>query len=118
MVNFTSSHIVYFLLSRICDKCQKAKFRTLDEAEEHEKTCDGTFDPDSVPPMAVVQHKGQAKKDSENEEWWRSFAERAEKSDLNIRAIEHGGKIVMLLQIIGERRLLRWYSHFFFGSEH
>jgi len=84
----------------ICDKCQKAKFRTLDEAEEHEKTCNGTFDPDSVPPMAVVQHKGQAKKDSENEEWWRSFAERAEKSDLNIRAIEHGGKIVMLLQII------------------
>jgi len=93
----------------ICDICQKAKFRTLDEAEEHEKTCDGTFDPnavancfdpDSAPIMTLQQSPGHTKKATENEEWWKSFAERAEKSDMDIKAIEHGGKIVLLLQII------------------
>jgi len=84
----------------ICDICQKAKFRTLDEAEEHEKTCDGTFDPDSAPIMTLQQSPDYTKKAPENEEWWKSFAERAEKSDMDIKAIEHGGKIVLLLQII------------------
>jgi hypothetical protein len=68
------------------------------------KTCDGTFDPETAPLMAAAaQSKGPTKKISEDEEWWRSFAERAEKSDLNIRDIDYGGKIVLLLQIIGER---------------
>ena len=83
----------------VCDICQVAKFKTLDEATEHEKTCDGSFDPDTAP----VGSKGQAKKDPDaNEQWWKSFAERAERSDppMDIKAIEHGGKIVLLLQII------------------
>jgi len=80
----------------ICDICQKAKFRTLDEATQHEETCDGTFDPDSDS-AAVVESKGQTNKD---EEWWKSFAERAEESDLDIKDIKHGGKVVLLLQIL------------------
>ena len=83
---------------------------------EHEKTCDGTFDLDSAPIMTL--HKGQTERDSGSEEykpregeWWRSFADRAEKSDLDIKAIEHGGKIVLLLQIIGTRELV-WFNNF------
>jgi hypothetical protein len=52
--------------------------------------------PDDFVESKIPTQKG----DSENEEWWISFAERAEKSDLDIKAIEHGGKIVLLLQII------------------
>jgi hypothetical protein len=76
----------------ICDKCQIARFQTLDEAEAHEETCDGTFDVD----QGITDEKCARG----SEEWWVSFAERAAKSDLDIRSIEHGGKIVLLLQII------------------
>lgn len=79
-------------LAWICDKCHIARFRTLDEAESHEETCDGTYD--------VDQNVAEVKSARDNEEWWVSFAERAAKSDLDIRSIEHGGKIVLLLQII------------------
>jgi len=88
----------------ICDKCQVAKFRTLDEAEAHEETCDGTYNLDAVPDDPVEEAKTQSKAD--NEDWWTSFAERAEKSDLDIMAIEHSGKIVLLLQIIAHCDLL------------
>jgi hypothetical protein len=81
-----------FFLAWICDKCQTARFRTLDEAEAHEETCDGTYD--------VEQDAVEEKSARDNEEWWVSFAERAAKSDLDIRSIDHGGKIVLLLQII------------------
>ncbi len=80
------------MIAWICDKCQTAKFRTLDEAEAHEETCDGTFD--------ISQAVNTDKSARGNEDWWASFAERAAKSDLDIRSIEHGGKIVLLLQII------------------
>ena len=88
----------------ICDICQKAKFPTLDEAEEHEANCDGTFDPDALTIcQPVATKKDLVKKYSDsNEKWYDSFAERAEKSGLNIKDINHGGKIVLLLQIIGK----------------
>ena len=91
-------------LAWICDKCQKAKFRTFEEAEEHEETCDGTYDPESADANALVDTKVAAKKDkeSDNEEWWKAFKEKADKTDLNMNDIGHGGKIVLLLQIIGE----------------
>lgn len=106
------SFLLLFLLAWICDKCLKAKFRTLDEATLHEETCDGTFDPDLDPDTIVEESAGETKKDkkSANEEWWKSFAERAEKSDLDIKGINHGPKVVLLLQIIGEKRSLGFFS--------
>ena len=85
----------------ICDLCQKAKFRTFDECAEHEKTCSGTFDPEDCPTEDFALSKDT---NMPEEEWYKSFAERAEKTDLNLKDIEHGGKIVLLLQIIGERK--------------
>ena len=79
--------------------CKKAKFRTLEEATEHEEACDGTFDPDSCPGAIMEVSKGQPKREAD-EDWWKSFAERAETSGLDIKSIDHGGKIVLLLQII------------------
>ena len=84
----------------ICNKCNVAKFWTLDEAGAHEETCDGNYNVDIMPYDVADSKILTPKGDSENEEWWTSFAERAEKSDLDIKAIEHGGKIVLLLQII------------------
>ena len=82
----------------MCDKCEKAKFRTLEEACAHEEICNGTFDPDTAP-NAVVESKSMPKKDCD-EDWYTSFVKKAEKSGLDLKAIEHGGKIVLLLQII------------------
>ena len=82
----------------MCDKCEKAKFRTLEEACAHEEICNGTFDPDTAP-NAVVESKSKPKKDCD-EDWYTSFVKKAEKSGLDLKSIEHGGKIVLLLQII------------------
>lgn len=88
----THLHDGFLFLAWICDKCQIARFRTFDEATAHEETCDGTFD---VEQTVVTENRAR-----DNDDWWISFAERAAKSDLDIRSIEHGGKIVLLLQII------------------
>lgn len=53
----------------ICDTCNKAKFRTFEEAVEHENNCTVTFDADSV-----TKEKDQ----------WRSFASKAQKNGLAI----------------------------------
>ena len=86
----------------ICDICNVAKFRTFDEAVEHEATCNGIFDADA----ATAPVKGSVSKEADNSEWWRSFADKAQKSDLDINAIEHGGKMVLLLQIIAHCDLI------------
>jgi len=86
------------MVAWVCDKCEKAKFRTLEEACAHEEICNGTFDPDTAP-NAVVESKNKPKKDCD-EDWYTSFVKKAEKSGLDLKAIEHGGKIVLLLQII------------------
>jgi hypothetical protein len=95
-------------LAWICDKCEKARFRTFEEAEAHEEICDGTYNPDTNPdPDDLSGIKIPTKEgDPENEDWWTSFADRAEKSDLNIKAIDHGGKMVLLLQIIAHCDLI------------
>jgi len=82
-----------------------------DEATVHEETCDGTFDPEADPNM-VVETCGPAKKEkiADNEEWWKSFAVKAEKSDLDIKDIHHGPKVVLLLQIIGKFFCSRSFS--------
>ena len=87
----------------ICDICNVAKFRTFDEAVEHENTCNGTFDADAA---ANAKVKGSATKEADNSEWWRPFADKAQKNDLDINAIENGGKIVLLLQIIAHCDLI------------
>ena len=84
----------------ICDVCNKAKFRTFDEAVEHEKTCNGV---DESEETANKVEKGNAAK---NVEWWRPFAEKAKTNDLDINALENGGKIVLLLQIIAHCDLI------------
>ena len=98
---------IHFDPAWICDKCNIAKFRTFEEAEAHEETCDSTYNNIDTNPDDVAESKIPSKKgDSENEDWWTSFAERADKSDLDIKAIEHGGKIVLLLQIIAHSDLI------------
>ena len=75
-----------------CDKCQVAKFRTFEEAVEHEEKCD-------------VNSRVRTKTNAE-EDWWKAFAERAEKGGLDLKGIEHGGKIVLLLQILAHCDLI------------
>ena len=84
----------------ICDICGVAKFRTFDEAVKHEETCTGVADTGTLV-NAVM--KGDETEDSE---WWRSFANKAKANDLDINAIENGGKIVLLLQIIAHCDLI------------
>eukprot|EP00804_Cyclotella_cryptica_P008504 CCRYP_004001-RA/>CCRYP_004001-RA protein AED:0.04 eAED:0.04 QI:1833/1/1/1/0.53/0.43/16/4826/778 len=67
-----------------CDKCKVAKFDTLEDAVDHEATCQ------EVP----------ADNDCGNKEWWKTFYDNVMKSGLDIKAIEYGGKIVVLLQIL------------------
>lgn len=71
-----------------CDKCKTAQFETFEEAEEHEATC--TESPDDS------FEDGESK-----EQWWKNFHDKVMRSGLNINALEHGGKVVMLLQILG-----------------
>ena len=97
---------IHFDPAWICDKCNIAKFRTFEEAEAHEETCDGTYNIDTNPDDVAESKIPSKRGDSENEDWWTSFAERADKSDLDIKAIEHGGKIVLLLQIIAHSDLI------------
>ncbi len=85
----------------ICDICNVAKFRTFDEAVKHEETCTGVEDA-----AASTQMKGSLAKEAENTDWWRPFADKAVKNDLDINAIENGGKIVLLLQIIAHCDLI------------
>ena len=85
----------------ICDICNVAKFRTFDEAVKHEETCTGVEDS-----AASMQVKGGVAKEADNADWWRSFADKAVKNDLDINAIENGGKIVLLLQIIAHCDLI------------
>ena len=67
-----------------CDKCE-AEFDTFEEAEEHEAAC-------------KVSDDGCSSKNSKN--WWDSFHAKIMRGNLNINSIEHGGKIVALLQIL------------------
>jgi hypothetical protein len=87
----------------ICDICNVAKFRTFDEAVEHESTCAGVVDADAA---TNALEKGRAAKEADNSEWWRLLADKAQKNDLDINAIENGGKIVLLLQIIAHCDLI------------
>lgn len=101
-------HLLYIDAAWICDKCHRARFRTFEEAEAHEEICDGNYNAEINPDLddydeIIIPTKEE---DTENDDWWTSFAERAEKSDLNIKAIDHGGKIVLLLQIIAHCDLI------------
>ena len=88
----------------ICDICNKAKFRTFEEAVEHENNCTGTFDADTTSPGTHA--KSSPTKETDNSEWWRPFADKAQKNGFDINAIENGGKIVLLLQIIAHCDLI------------
>jgi hypothetical protein len=74
----------------VCDKCRVARFKTLDEAVTHEDMCDGIGGDDQAPDEDT----------DSGEKWYKSFVDRAEKSEMDIKAIENGGKIIVLLQII------------------
>ena len=84
----------------LCDKCEIVSFKTYDECCEHEETCTGkpnaAFD---LPNKRVPVKKN--KSDPEEGEWWTSFKEKADRTSLDLKGIEHSGKVVMLLQIIG-----------------
>lgn len=69
----------------VCDKCKKAQFDTFEEAEEHEAACEFFANLD----------------DNNEGNWWDPFHDKVMRSGLNINGIEHGGKIVVLLQILG-----------------
>lgn len=55
---------------------------------------------------AVLIHPDETNKPEADtpaaKEWWTDFSDRAQDGNNNLKEIEHGGKIVMLLQIIGE----------------
>lgn len=86
--------IFAFKMAWFCDKCKHARFDTFEEAEEHEATCDES------PDESWEDNQGV-------EKWWKSFHDNVMKSGLNINAIEHGGKIVALLQILGKTVLVK-----------
>lgn len=82
----------------LCDKCEIMSFKTYDECCEHEETCTGKPNAALELPSKCVPVK--KKKSPEEGEWWASFKEKADRTSLDLKGIEHSGKIVMLLQII------------------
>lgn len=81
------------------DICSTATFKTLDEAVDHESTCTGAPASDTALCMEVKNRVSPA---NPTEEWWASFAERARQSEMDIKSIANGGKIVVLLQLLGK----------------
>jgi len=83
-----------------CDICNNVRFKTYDECCEHEETCTGKPNAAFDLPYKCVPVK-KNKSDPEEGEWWTSFKEKADRTSLDLKGIEHSGKVVMLLQIIG-----------------
>ncbi|KAL7464196.1 hypothetical protein ACHAXS_004533 [Conticribra weissflogii] len=84
----------------ICDICGVARFKTLDEAVDHENKCEGL-------PKSVNDHVDDSARKVEEtstatptEAWYESFAQKAQQSDVDVKSIANGGKIVLLLQLL------------------
>jgi len=84
----------------ICDICGVARFKTLDEAVDHENKCEGLLKSDNDVVDDSDKKKDEMSPATPTEAWYESFARKAQRSEVDVKSIANGGKIVLLLQIL------------------